>query len=284
MPVLFVLIWSTGWISAGFVAPYADPLTFLSIRFACAALLLAALCAVIRADWPRGMAAWSHALIAGALLHGIYLAGVWWAIRKGLPSGISGLLAALQPILTAALSPLLVGERISPMRWVGIVVGFGGIALVLGPKLAGVSPDLLWLALGPVIANVLGMLAVTFGAFYQKRFQQSGDLRSMTAVQYLGALIVTWPLAMALEPMAITWNWTVILVLAWSVIGLSLGGIGLFLLLIRKGEVSRAATLIYLVPPVVAIQAYALFGEALTVVQIIGMIVTTFGVVLASRR
>ena len=110
-PVAFVLIWSTGWISAGYAAPYADPLTFLSVRFACAAALLALLSAAMGADWPRGWKSWMHALITGAFLHGIYLAGVWWAVRHGLPAGISGLIAALQPILTAAFSPMLVGER-----------------------------------------------------------------------------------------------------------------------------------------------------------------------------
>ena len=283
-PVAFVLIWSTGWISAAYAAPYADPLTFLSVRFACAAALLALLSAAMGADWPRGCKSWMHALITGAFLHGIYLAGVWWAVRHGLPAGISGLIAALQPILTAAFSPMLVGERISPVRWAGIALGFAGIALVLAPKLVGLPADVLWLAAVPLLVNVGGMFAVTVASFYQKRYQQSGDLRTMTTVQYLGALVVTLPLALALEPMVITWNLTIVLVLAWSVIGLSLGGIGLYLLLIRKGEVSRAATLIYLVPPAVAIEAYLLFGETLTLVQIIGMVVTVMGVVLASRK
>ncbi len=283
-PLAFVLIWSTGWVAAGYSAPHADALTFLTVRFACAAILLGAISLAVGGEWPRGALGWTHALVAGALLHGIYLAGVWWAVRHGLPAGISGLLAALQPILTAALSPLLVRERISPLRWLGILVGFAGISLVLAPKLAGVLPETLWLVLVPILVNLVGMLAVTFGSFYQKRFQQSGDLRTMTAVQYVGAIAVTLPLAWALEPMAITWNTTMVLVLLWSVIGLSLGGIGLYLVLIRRGEVSRTATLIYLVPPAVAIEAYVLFGEQLTMVQIAGMALTVSGVVLASRR
>ena len=283
-PFAFVLIWSTGWVAAGYSAPHADALTFLTLRFGCAGLLLAAISVAVGAEWPRGLQGWAHALMAGALLHGIYLAGVWWAVRHGLPTGVSGLLAALQPILTAALSPLLSHERISLLRWLGIAVGFAGIALVLAPKLAGTSPEMLWLVLIPILANLAGMIAVTFGSFYQKRFQQSGDLRTMTAVQYVGATLVTLPLALALEPMAITWNLTMVLVLLWSVVGLSLGGIGLYLLLIRRGEVSRTATLIYLVPPAVAVEAYLLFGERLTAVQISGMALTVLGVVLASRR
>ena len=283
-PFVFVLIWSTGWVAAGYSAPHADALTFLTLRFTCAAILLAAISMAVGAEWPRGVRGWTHALVAGALLHGLYLAGVWWAVRHGLPAGISGLLAALQPILTAAFSPFLVRERISPLRWLGIAVGFAGIALVLAPKLAGIAPGTLGLVLVPILANLAGMIAVTFGSFYQKRFQQIGDLRSMTAVQYVGAILVTLPLAFALEPMVITWNLTMVLVLLWSVIGLSLGGIGLYLLLIRRGEVSRTATLFYLVPPAVAIEAYLLFGEKLAVIQIAGMALTVLGVVLASRK
>jgi drug/metabolite transporter (DMT)-like permease len=284
MPLLFVLIWSTGWVAAGYSAPHADPLTFLTLRFACAALLLGALSVMLGADWPKGWRNWLHALVTGALLHGIYLAGVWWAVRHGVPAGISGLIAALQPILTAAFSPWLMRERISARRWAGIGAGFVGIALVLAPKLTGVAPGTLWAVLLPLGVNIVGMFAVTFGSFYQKRFQQSGDLRSMTAVQYLGGIIITLPLAFATESMTITWNLTMWLVLAWSVIGLSLGGIGLYLLLIRRGEVSRSATLIYLVPPAVAVEAWLLFGETLTTIQIIGMAIAVLGVVLANRR
>lgn len=284
MPLLFVLIWSTGWLAAGYAAPYADALTFLSVRFALAALLLGALSTVLGAEWPRGWRSWLHALVAGVLLHGLYLGAVWWAVRHGLPAGVSALIAALQPIMTAAASPWLMRERISPLRWAGIMVGFAGIVLVLAPKLVGIAPGTLMLVLVPILINIGGMVAVTSGSFYQKRFQQSGDLRTMTAVQYVGALLVTFPLAYALEPMVIVWNLTMVLVLAWSVIGLSLGGIGLYLLLIRRGEVSRSATLIYLVPPAAAIETYFLLGERLLPVQIAGMAITVIGIILASRK
>ncbi len=284
MPALFVLIWSTGWLSAGYAAPHADALTFLSVRFACAALLLGLLSVALDATWPKGWRAWLHALVAGVLLHGLYLGGVWWAVRHGLPAGVSALIAALQPILTAAFSPWLVRERISPVRWAGIAVGFIGIGLVLAPKLIGIAPGTLMLVLVPILINIGGMIAVTCGSFYQKRYQQRGDLRTMTVVQYIGALMVTLPLAYALEPMTIVWNMTIVLVLAWSVVGLSLGGIGLYLLLIRRGEVSRAATLIYLVPPAAAVETYFLLGETLVPVQIAGMMITVAGVVLASRK
>lgn len=282
-PGLFVLIWSTGWISARFAAPYADPLTFLSVRYALAGALLAVLCVASGAVWPRGKAA-AHAALSGVLLHAIYLGGVWWAISKGLPAGISGLIAAVQPILTAFLAPRLAGETIPLRHWLGIVLGFGGILMVLGPKLAGLSGAALSSQLMPLGVNVVAMISVTLGTFYQKRFIAAGDLRAVTVLQYAGALAITLPIAWLTEPMRIAWNLSMVLNMAWAVLALSIGAIGLLLMLIRQGAVSRAAALIYLVPPTVALEAFLLFGETLNGLQMVGMAVTAFGVALAVRR
>ena len=282
-PGLFVLIWSTGWISARFAAPYADPLTFLSLRYACAGAILAAFAFATGTVWPRGKAA-GHAAFSGVLLHAIYLGGVWWAIAHGLPAGISGLIAAVQPILTALLAPRLIGETITKRQWLGIALGFGGIVLVLWPKLARLSGAALTAALEPLAINVLAMVSVTFGTFYQKKYLQTGDLRTVTTLQYLGAVAVTLPVAFFTEPMRIAWNTVMVLNLAWAVLALSIGAIGLLLLLIRRGAVSRAAALIYLVPPAVAVEAFFLFGETMSPLQALGMAVTATGVALAVRR
>lgn len=284
MPLVFTFLWSTGWVVAGYSARYADALTFLFVRFSLAAMLLAGLALASGAPWPRGWRAVLDIAITGILLHGLYLAGVWWAVRHGLPAGISGLIAGLQPILTALFAPLFLGERISPIRWLGIACGFLGIALVLEPQLANVPPAALLGVAVPMLVNVAGMFAVTFGSFHQKARVVSGDLRTMTAIQYVAAALVVLPLALALEPMRIEWNLTMALVLAWSVIVLSIGGIWLYLLMIRKGEVSRIVTFLYLVPALVAVEAWLLFGESLTGLQMAGMAVTVLGVALASRK
>jgi drug/metabolite transporter (DMT)-like permease len=284
VPLVFVLIWSTGWISARYSAPYADPFTILTIRFASAGVLIAVIALAFRAQWPATRAEYGHALVSGVLLHGIYLGGVWWAIARGLPAGISGLIAAVQPILTALMAPALLGERITPMHWAGIVLGFAGIALVLEPKLAGIAMADLGGVAWPILVNLVAMLAVTLGTFYQKRFIASGDLRTVTVLQYVGAILVTAPLALATEGLRVEWNWTLVLTLAWSVLALSMGAIALLLLLIRRGAVSKAATLIYLVPPAVAIEAYLLFGETMSLLQVAGMVLTAAGVALATRR
>ncbi len=281
-PILFVLLWSTGWVVAGFSADYADPLTFLTARYALAALCLAAFAWFARAAWPATGMDWMHALVSGVLLHAIYLGGVWWAIRHGVPTGVSGIIAALQPILTAMLAPLLIGERVSLMRWLGVMLGFTGLVAVLAPGF-GATGTFAGLVV-PLVVNMLAMVAVTFGWFYQKKFIPTGDLRTVTCIQYVSAALVTLPVAFLIEDLHITVNLTMALVMLWSVVALSIGAIALLLLLIRRGAVSRAAALVYLVPPTTALQAWLFFGETLTLIQILGMTVTVIGVALATRK
>ena len=194
-PVLFVFLWSTGWIVARYSAEYADPLTFLSARYACAGAVLFVYALIAGARWPATPQDFAHAAFSGVLLHAIYLGGVWIAIAQGLPASISALLAALQPILTAALAPLLLHERIELKQWLGIALGFLGIIVVLSPKLAEFAPGELAAVTIPLAINIIAMLAVTAGTFYQKRYIHSGDLRTVTILQYAGAIAVTLPVA-----------------------------------------------------------------------------------------
>lgn len=283
-PALFVLIWSTGWIVAKYAAPHADPLSFLALRFACAFALMAMIALISRAEWPRERRGYAHAMLSGVLLHTIYLGGVWWAIAHGLPAGVSALIAAIQPLMTAGLSARLAGETIRPIQATGIALGFLGVLGVLGPKLAGVTTAELGSLIGPILVNVVAMIGVTLGTFYQKRHIASGDLRVVSTLQYAGAFLAILPLAILLEPMRIdfaaieTW-----LALAWSVIPLSLGAIGLMLMMIRRGAVSKVAALIYLIPPTAALEAWLMFGETLGVSQIAFMALAATGVYLATR-
>lgn len=284
LPIVFVFLWSTGWIAARAIAPYAEPFTFLAVRYSFTIVALVAFAWLTGAVWPRSPIQIGHAMVTGVLLHAIYMGAVWYAVLNGIPASVSGIIAALQPILTAMLAPALLGERITRWQWLGVVIGFAGIGLVLYPQLAAVDSARLGELLWPLSINLIGMLGVTFGTFYQKRFQATGDLRSMAAIQYVGAGLAIAPLAILFEHGRIEWNLTTVAVMAWSVFGLSIGGISLLLYLLRNGEVSRAAVLIYLVPPTVALQAFAFFGETLVPIQLFGMVLAAAGVVLATRK
>ena len=283
-PAVFVFLWSTGWISARAAVIDSDPLTFLAARFGLALVLLLAIVLVIRAPWPKRGTDVVHAILSGVLLHALYLGGVWWAVGQGVPAGLSAVLAATQPIMTAMLAPVLIREHISARQWAGIVLGFGGIMTVLAPRIAaahGTDLSQLWFALA---VNMGAMLSVTFGSFYQKRFIAAGDLRTTAMLQYVGAAPALLVAAYLLEPMHLAISWTSLATMAWSVIAISLGAIMLYLWLIRNGAVSKSANLIYLVPAASALEAWVLFGERLNVFQMAGIAITVAGVALATRK
>ncbi len=280
MPLLFVSIWATGFVVARLVAPHADPLTFLSYRFVLSASAFAGIAAAVRAPWPRGVRRWRDALVAGVLMQGIYLSGVFWAVRHGLPTGISALITGLQPLLTALLAFPLLGERVGGRRWGGIGLGFAGALLVLQPQLRAGSGDILVM---PLLACGAGMAAMTLGTIWQKRTASTADLRTNAAVQFIGAALVTIPVAASTEAGRFDGTWQAVAGLAWAVCGLSLGATSLLLALIRRGAVAGVASLFYLVPPVVAVLAFALFGEQLSALQVAGMALAAAGVAVASR-
>ncbi len=283
-PVIFVFLWSTGWIVAKIAATHADPLTFLSARHALAALAFAVVAVKLGVSWPATRTAALHAFGSGILLHGLYLAGLWWAIGQGVPAGLSGIIAGLQPLLTGLLAMLLLQERLGRLQVVGLMLGFAGILTAISPQFAGLwsgsTDDLAF----PILVNLVAMLSATLGTLYQKRHLASGDLITIAVFQYIGAVAVTLPLALLLEPLRFDWTPAALAAMAWSVIGLSMGAVALLLYLIRRGQVSRAASLLYMMPPLVAVEAAVVFGEPLTTPMIIGTMIVVVGVYLVNRR
>ncbi|MGE7367936.1 DMT family transporter [Neorhizobium sp. NPDC001467] len=282
-PAVFVLLWSTGWIVAKYAAVHADPITFLAVRHALTAVAFAGLALAMGASWPQGRTLWGRALFCGIFLHGLYLAGVWYAIGRGVPAGLSGVIAGLQPLLTAMAAPLFLGERLTRVQKIGLGLGFSGILIAISPQLLDAAErGLSGLAL-PVAINLIAMVSVTYGTLYQKRHLQDGNLLSIACLQFIGAFIVTLPLALSLETVRFDWTGEAIAAMAWSVLGLSVAAVALLLYLIRRGQVSRAASLIYLMPPMVAIEAAILFGEPLTPPMVIGTLIVVAGVWMVGR-
>ena len=281
-PAIFVLLWSTGWVVAKFGAIVSEPLTFLSIRYLTAAVLFGGLCLVSGVSWPRDTRTIVHAVVSGAFLHGLYLGAVWWAIGQGVPAGLSSIIAALQPLMTALGAPYFIGERLSRQQKLGLGLGFLGVLLAVLPKFFGHGSAAI--PAFALIINMLGMAGVTYGTIYQKQYLQTGDIRAIATLQYVGALIVTVPFALGLESLHVDFGWAFVGLLAWSVLGISMGAVLLLLYLLRRGQVSRAASLIYLVPPIAALQATAIFGEELTIPMILGTAIVVIGVYLTNRK
>lgn len=281
-PVLFVLLWSTGFIGAKFGLPYAEPLTFLSSRYVLVILLMALLALAMRAPWPQSPLAAVHIGVTGLLVHGLYLGGVFMSIHRGLPAGVAALVVGMQPVLTALGAGLLLGERVSIRQWAGLALGFVGVTLVVSNKVTagGVSPAELGTMLVPALAALGG---ITAGTLYQKRFCPRFDLRTGSVVQFLPTLAVTALVAWRTETMHIDWTGEFVFALLWLVLVLSLGAISLLNLLIRSGSAVNVASLFYLTPPATALIAWAMFDETLTGLALVGMAVAVGGVWLARK-
>jgi drug/metabolite transporter (DMT)-like permease len=273
-----VLLWSTGFIVAKNAAPHAPPLTFLLWRFGAAVLVLLPLIAATGAPWPRTPAAWLHVAAVGVLLQATYLGGVWWAIAEGMPAGASALIVGLQPLLTAFIAGAL-GERASGRQWLGLVLGFAGVGLVLSDRftLQGVG-------LAPVAANVLALVGITAGTLYQKRFGAGVDLRTGSAIQFGASFLVMLPIVLASGRLGVDLSGEFWFALGWSVLVLSLAAMALLLTMIRRGRATEVASLMYLTPPATALLAWALFGEALGVKAWMGVVIAMAGVALVLRK
>jgi drug/metabolite transporter (DMT)-like permease len=278
MPFVFVLLWSTGFIVAKFAAPHAAPLTFLLWRFGAVVLVLLPIIAMTAAPWPRSFATWLHVVAVGVLMQATYLGGVWWAIAEGMPAGASALIVGLQPLLTAFFAGA-VGERATARQWLGLLLGFGGVALVLSDRLtlqgAGVAP---------VAANLLALAGITAGTLYQKRFGAAVDLRTGSAIQFGASFLVLLPFVVASGRQAVHFGGEFWFALAWSVLVLSLVAMALLLTMIRRGRATEVASLMYLTPPATAVMAWLLFGEVLGAAAWAGVLVAMGGVALVMHR
>ncbi len=280
-PWLFVTLWSTGFVGAKYGLPYAGPFTFLFVRMQLAWVLLAGLAIAGRAIWPRRPREAAHLAVAGLLLHAGYLGGVFFAIDRGMPAGLASLIVGLQPVLTAVGAHVLLRESVAGRQWLGLLLGFVGVALVVGEQVRMAEKQSI--ALASFVAITVALLAATSGTLYQKRFGGGADLTAAAAIQYLAAAALLAPLAVA-EGVRIDWTLPFVLALAWLLLVLSLGAMLLLLALIRQRAVSRVASLLYLVPPATALEAYLLFGERLGPPALVGMVVTAIGVALVVRQ
>jgi drug/metabolite transporter (DMT)-like permease len=273
---VFVLLWSTGFVGAKYGIPYAEPFTFLALRLVIAGALLAVAAAATRTRITRGQA--GRAAVSGLLLHATYLGGVFWAIAHGTPAGVSAVVVSLQPVLVAALAMPLLGERLVSRQWAGLVLGVAGVVLVVGPDLGDAVP------VAGLLSCVVALLGGTGGTLWQKRYGDGVPLLWGTCVQYAAATAVLAVASLAVEDQQIAWTGKFVLALVWLVLVLSLGAILLLMLLLRRGTASSVSSLLYLVPPATAVEAWLLFDERLHPLSVVGVGVTAVGVALAVRE
>lgn len=279
VPVVFVLIWATGFLVARYAIPYAPPFTLLVIRFALASVMMASIALVFGARWPRTSTEVLHIAVTGILMQAVYLGGCYAAIYAGLPAGMVALVAGLQPVLTAALAGPLLGEHLKPVHWLGVLLGFIGLTMVIWHKL-GFDSDHLW----GVIFAFVQLFGITAATLYQKRFSPDLDIKAGAAIQYAAATLVLLPVMLIVGVGEVNWQPEFIFAMAWIVIVLSGISIAILTWMISRGAASKVASLFYLTPPVAALGAYFIFDERLDNLALCGMVVVALGVFLVNRK
>jgi drug/metabolite transporter (DMT)-like permease len=276
-PAIFVVLWSTGFIATKYVLHNAEPLTYLAIRMAVVVGLMAVIVAIARPQWPDRVGI-AHSVVAGILVHGVYLGGTAIAISHSIPAGLSALIPGLQPILTSTLANRWLGERVTPLQWVGLLLGLAGVVLILHDRPISGEAGWGWLASG------VSLVSITLGTLYQRRYCGKIDWRAGNLVQYIGVTIFYAAGAWLFESNVVHWTGEFVAALIWLAVVLSIGSIGLLYWLIRHRAATSVASLFYLVPTVTAVMAYALFGERLDGIAIAGMVACAAAVFLVNRR
>ena len=277
-PALFVVLWASGFVGAKFGMPYVEPLTFLTLRMGAVVFLLAILAFITRPTWPD-LAGFKHSIIAGLLVHGLYLGGVFISIDRRLPAGLSALVVSLQPVLTSTIANRYLGERVVARQWLGLALGISSVYLVVADKtVAGEATAIGW------TAALCALIAITVGTLYQKRFGGGIDWRAALIIQYSSAGVLFAVGSLLFENQRIEWTIELIGALAWLVLVLSLGAVWLLYFLIRRTAATRVTSLFYLTPAATALMAWALLGEHLGMLALIGMAVCVVGVFLVNWR
>lgn len=218
-------------------------------------------------------------LIVGLFLQSFFLGGCFYAIHRGMPSGIVALITGLQPVLTAILVSLMHRQSLHPRKLLGIAIGFAGVFLVLSPGQHSFALDPV--AFGSVM---LGLFGVTIGALYQRRAQGDGHIFANTFLQYVTLTISMGAISLMFESAPTQWSLSFALGLGWLVIGVSVLAIMLLIFMIRSGEATKVATYFYLVPILTAAEAWLLFGEAITLPMLVGMAITIIGLIFVIRE
>ena len=279
MPIIFVFLWSTGFIGAKMGLPFVEPMTFLALRFGICVLLMVPFVLITQTQWPARWIDYIHISIGGLLMHGGYLGFVFLSISKGTPAGISSLIVGIQPLIVAALAGALLKETVSLQKWIGLLLGLAGVFLVVSNKLSIGEGTLFGMSL-----SFIALVSIAAATLYQKKFCSQMNIKSGNLIQFAVAGVYFYLTSLLFETGEVIWSGELIFALLWLVIILSLGAMTLLYMLLRTGAAANVSSLFYLTPPCTAIVAYFLFDETLGALSLLGMGIAVAGVALVNYR
>jgi drug/metabolite transporter (DMT)-like permease len=274
----FVSVWGSGFIASKAGIQYAAPFTFLALRFALGVMLMIPIVVILRPRWPS-REEWPHVLVVGFLIHAFHLSGSHYAQYLGLSAGVTALIMALQPVITAIIAAHWLREPLGRLQWLGISLGLFGVGLVVWHKI-----DVHVMTAGSLIAILCGLAGMTAGTLYQRRFCPQVDLYSSTLIQFLLSLAVLVPLSFAVEGARIEWSWQLWASVGFLVVFSSILAVNALHTLMRHGEAARITSMIYLTPIFAVVLEYLLFDVVPTALTVAGIAATCAGVALVVLR
>ena len=277
-PVVFLALWASGFGFAKVGLQYAEPLTFLMLRFGIIVCLFVPVFLIMRPKAPSRPIFWLHLVVVGFLIQTVYFGLAYMGMSFGVSAGVAAVIASTQPLIVAAAAPFLNAERVGLDRWIGLVLGAAGAVTVIAADASFEASLEVGLVL--CIGSALGMAAATI---YQKRFPTDAHPVTVNLVHYAVGLVTIAPLAWGFETGTVNWTADLMLSLGWLILANSILAISLLLYMIRRSEASRVSALFFLIPPVAALFGWVLLGESLTPLACLGMAVAATGVWLVSR-
>lgn len=290
IPLLFVFLWSSAYIAFQYCSAYIEPATFILVRTAITAAILFFIALLMKKRWPKRWRDFVHPVIVGVLLHGVYTGGTFASVYNGLDVALCALIIGLQPILTVVLSNIFLGEKITYRKMFGILIGFLGVLVVMLDSISFTALDAMQTVSMPrarnglfsIFASFLALLAISSATIVQKRYCRDIELIPGACIQFTAAGVFVLPIALVFESMEIDWNMNFIFSMGWLVVFVSIGAMLLLMTLIKNDEAGSVANLFYLVAPLVAIEAWIIFDQEISLTSIGGMIFCLVGVIIVN--
>jgi drug/metabolite transporter (DMT)-like permease len=276
-PFIFILLWSSAFITTKPIIDNSDPFAALAFRFALVALGFYLFSLYSREKILVNKRNFFESFFSGVLFHGFYLGGVFYSISIGMPTGIAALIVTLQPILTNALSGPILNEKVSAKQWVGVLLGFVGAALVLGFDIGSKIP-----AAG-LVATIIALLAITFSTLWQKKLSNNLPLSVSNTYQALGGCVFHLLIIFLFVDPYINFTQTFIIAMSHQIFLVSFGAFTILMYLIKNNSASKTVSIFFLIPATSAFMAWLFLNENLTNLDLIGFLITSIGVYIATR-
>ncbi|MDC3119702.1 DMT family transporter [Candidatus Pelagibacter sp.] len=276
-PFIFILLWSSAFITTKPIIDNSEPFSALAFRFALVALGFFLFSIYSKKKIFTDRKNFLESFLSGVLFHGVYLGGVFFSISKGMPTGIAALIVTLQPIFTNALSGPLLNEKVSIKQWIGVLLGFSGAAMVLGFDIGSEIPTI------GVVSTVIALIAITTSTIWQKKLSNNLPLSVSNMNQALGGLVFHIIIIIFFAEPYIDLSTTFLIAMSHQVFLVSFGAFTILMFLIKKNSASKTVSIFFLIPPTSAFMAWFFLNESLSKLDFLGFLIATIGVYIATR-